>query len=89
MLLITCPWCGPRHEAEFVCGGERIAPRPADPTSLDDHAWLERMMTRENRRGVHKEMWWHAKGCLAWFALERNTLTHDIIAGDADEAARR
>ena len=30
MLLIECPWCGPRQETEFFCGGEAHLSRPAD-----------------------------------------------------------
>ena len=78
MMLIPCPWCGPRHEAEFVSGGERIARRPEDPAALDDEAWLARMMLRTNRRGRHVEMWWHAKGCGMWFPVERDTVSHEI-----------
>jgi heterotetrameric sarcosine oxidase delta subunit len=79
MMHIRCPWCGPRDESEFVCGGERVAPRPSDPATFDDDAWLDRMMNRDNRRGVHVEMWWHAKGCLTWFAITRDTVTHEIM----------
>ncbi len=77
MMLIPCPWCGPRDESEFVCGGERVQPR-SEAVALGDDAWLERMMIRANRRGAHVETWWHAKGCLAWFAITRDTLTHEI-----------
>ncbi|MFO1061925.1 MAG: sarcosine oxidase subunit delta [Dongiaceae bacterium] len=31
MLLITCPYCGPRDEEEFSYGGEAHIARPADP----------------------------------------------------------
>ena len=31
MLLIPCPWCGPRDEIEFHYGGEAHIARPADP----------------------------------------------------------
>ena len=36
MLLIHCPWCGPRDETEFRCGGEAHIARPADPDALTD-----------------------------------------------------
>ena len=32
MLIITCPFCGPRDEVEFACGGEAHIARP-----LADH----------------------------------------------------
>ena len=41
MLLIPCPWCGPRPELEFRYGGEAHVARPLDPDSLDDAAWAE------------------------------------------------
>ena len=78
MMLLPCPWCGPRDEAEFVCGGERIAPRPEDPAALDEAAWLTRLLLRDNRRGPHVERWWHAKGCGTWFAITRDTVTHEL-----------
>jgi sarcosine oxidase subunit delta len=31
MLLIECPWCGPRDEIEFSYGGEAHRVRPGDP----------------------------------------------------------
>ncbi|MGH6719268.1 MAG: sarcosine oxidase subunit delta, partial [Alphaproteobacteria bacterium] len=35
MLLIACPFCGPRDETEFRCGGEShiIRPGPAPEVS--------------------------------------------------------
>ncbi len=38
MLLIHCPWCGPRDEIEFKYGGEAHITRPADPEALSDAA---------------------------------------------------
>ena len=29
MLLIPCPWCGPRAQAEFTYGGDATLTRPA------------------------------------------------------------
>ena len=34
MLLITCPWCGPREQSEFSCGGEAHIVRPVDTDAL-------------------------------------------------------
>ena len=36
MFVIPCPWCGPREQAEFHCGGEAHIARPTD---ADDAAW--------------------------------------------------
>ena len=37
MLLIACPWCGPRAESEFTCGGEADIARPLDTEKLRAH----------------------------------------------------
>jgi sarcosine oxidase, subunit delta len=80
MLLIPCPWCGDRHETEFVCGGEAVKPREqAIAARLGDDAWIDYLTNRENRRGPHREFWWHARGCGQWFVLRRDTLTHEFL----------
>ena len=78
MLLIDCPWCGPRAESEFVCAGEAHPARPPDPTALTDPAWSAHVVMRENRRGVHDERWWHVRGCGSWLLVRRDTVTHRI-----------
>src|SRR6266536_2627311 len=35
MLLVPCPWCGPRDEVEFSYGGQAGIAYPADPDALD------------------------------------------------------
>jgi sarcosine oxidase, subunit delta len=78
MLLIRCPWCGPRDETEFRYGGEAHVARPADPQALDDAAWAEYVFMRNNPKGWFRERWVHASGCRRWFNIERHTLTHEI-----------
>ena len=78
MLLIRCPWCGPRDETEFRCGGEAHIARPPDPQALDDAAWAEYLFMRNNPKGWFRERWVHAAGCRRWFNAERHTLTHEI-----------
>lgn len=80
MLLIPCPWCGPREEVEFQCGGEAGAPRPADPAALDDAAWTTWLRGRRNRKGPHLETWWHQQGCGRWFLLARDTRDDRVLA---------
>lgn len=80
MLLITCPWCGPRDESEFSYGGEADIVRPSDPEALDDAAWADYVFMRTNTRGLHREQWVHAHGCRRWFKAERDTVTYDIRA---------
>lgn len=78
MLLIDCPWCGPRPEAEFTCAGEAHPPRPRDPNALSDGDWSDYVVMRHNQRGFHEERWWHVRGCGSWLSVTRNTLTHEI-----------
>ena len=48
MLLIPCPWCGPRDETEFHYGGQAHVAYPEDPDALDNAAWAEYMFMRDN-----------------------------------------
>ncbi|MGI9169927.1 MAG: sarcosine oxidase subunit delta [Caulobacteraceae bacterium] len=78
MLLIDCPFCGPRDEIEFACGGESHIARPGPAETVSDEAWGAYLFTRANPRGVHFERWVHQAGCRQWFNLARDTLTHEI-----------
>ena len=78
MLLIECPWCGPRAETEFGYGGEAGIVRPADPDALSDAEWADYLFNRSNPRGAHRELWHHAHGCRRWFGVERDTVTYRI-----------
>lgn len=80
MLLINCPWCGPRDEIEFACGGEAHIARPTDPTALSDAEWAEYLFMRKNLKGLHYERWHHSYGCRRWFNAARDTVTHEIHA---------
>ena len=76
MLQITCPWCGPRAESEFSCGGEAHIVRPLDTDALDDRRWGDYLFMRKNPKGQHFEQWHHSQGCRRWFNAERNTVTY-------------
>lgn len=78
MLLISCPWCGPREESEFSYGGEAHIARPIDTDAMNDEQWGDYLFMRKNPRGLHKEQWMHTFGCRRWFNIERNTLTYQI-----------
>ena len=80
MLLIECPWCGPRAETEFSCGGEADIARPLDTEKLTDKEWGDYLFMRKNPKGVHLERWVHRLGCRRWFNLARSTVTHEILA---------
>ncbi len=80
MLLIACPWCGPRDEVEFAYGGEAHIAAPANPAALSDAAWAEYLFMRTNPKGRHHERWVHVHGCRRWFNVERDTATERILA---------
>jgi len=88
MLLIACPYCGPRPEIEFRCGGEAHIARPADPASVDDADWAQYLFYRTNPKGVHAERWLHAHGCQRWFNALRDTASDRIVATYAMGARR-
>lgn len=79
MLLICCPWCGPRDEIEYRAGGEAGRVRPLDPSQLDDAEWADFLFMRRNERGLQRERWNHASGCRRWFVVERNNVSHEIF----------
>jgi sarcosine oxidase subunit alpha len=80
MLLIPCPWCGPRDEAEFHYGGQAHVPYPEDPAALSDEEWARYLFFRDNPKGPFAERWSHAAGCRRWFNAVRDTSTNEILA---------
>jgi heterotetrameric sarcosine oxidase delta subunit len=80
MLLITCPFCGPRDESEFSYGNEAHIARPVNSEALSDAEWADYLFMRKNPKGVHYERWNHARGCRRWFNVARHTVTHEILA---------
>ena len=78
MLLITCPFCGPRNESEFNYGGPVGSDRP-DPNAVSDEAWVDHLTVTPNPLGPVQERWWHVRGCGAWLTIWRDTQTHDIV----------
>ena len=78
MLLITCPYCGPRPETEFRYAGEAHIVRPADPETASEQAWAEYLYFRSNVRGSHRERWRHVHGCARFFNAVRDTVTDRI-----------
>ena len=80
MLLIPCPYCGPRCEIEFTYGGQAHVERPADPSTTSDEDWAAYVFLRDNTKGVFLERWVHAHGCRKWFNVARHTVTYEILA---------
>ena len=78
MLLIPCPWCGPRNEVEFTYGGQAGIAYPEDAAALSDAEWADFLFMRDNPRGPFDERWYHVHGCRRWFNVVRDTATHRI-----------
>ena len=87
MLLIDCPWCGPRAHVEFSYGGDANRARPAEGEE-DDRLWYEHVYQRSNAKGLHWEYWQHVAGCRQWVAVRRDTTTH-VITETRDPAEHR
>jgi heterotetrameric sarcosine oxidase delta subunit len=81
MMLIPCPWCGPRAQVEFAYGGDATVQRPADGATAD--AQFAYVYLRDNPAGPHRELWQHSAGCRQWFVVERDTRTHRILGSAA------
>ena len=79
MLLIPCPYCGPRPESEFRYGGEAHIARAETPSALDDSAWENFLYLRTNPKGLHAERWRHIHGCARFFNAVRDTTTDHFV----------
>ncbi len=78
MMLLSCPWCGPRDENEFACGGTTHIVRPTPQAT--DAQWGRYLFLRANPKGVHRERWRHVYGCGQWFNVVRDTVSHRVLA---------
>ncbi len=79
MIVLPCPWCGPRNVAEFVHHGEPES-RP-DVASVEPTDWRGYLYLEHNVLGWVTERWFHRAGCRRFFLLERHTMTNEIRAG--------
>ena len=79
MMLIYCPFCGPRDEIEFSCGGEAHIARPNAENKISDADFADYLFMRDNPKGLFLERWRHSAGCRRWFNMARDTLSHKII----------
>lgn len=87
MLLIPCPWCGPRDQVEFRYGGAADVAYPTEPDEKDDEQWAAYLFVRDNPKGWFAERWMHRAGCQRWFNLVRHTVTYEIAASYPPGAA--
>ncbi len=81
MLLIHCPYCGPRPELEFSYarpGAHRASGRSLEPSTPTTGPSFSTCVT--NTRGVHAERWRHVHGCARFFNALRDTTTDQFLA---------
>lgn len=80
MQIFSCPFCGPRPEAEFHFGGDLGNHRPEPDAS--DAVWANYLHYRNNPKGAVQEVWMHLT-CAEVFALHRDSVTMQAEAGRA------
>lgn len=85
MVLVPCPWCGPRDAAEFGYVGE-LSVRP-DPQTTTRKEWRDYLYLRRNVAGWTTERWYHRMGCRRYLVVQRETTTNAFRP--PDEAAGR
>lgn len=76
MILLPCPWCGPRNVSEFRYAGE-LVPRP-DPGTATPGEWRRYLYVRDNEQGWTAERWFHSAGCQQYFEVERHRGSNDV-----------
>ena len=79
MMLISCPFCGPRDETEFSCGGEAHIARPLAENKISDADFADYLFMRDNPKGLFLERWRHSAGCRRWFNVACDTVSHEIV----------
>ena len=78
MILLPCPYCGPRNASEFHYVGE-LSTRP-DPNETSVEEWRAFLYARDNPAGWTTETWFHSAGCRQHFVVERHTVTNEVQA---------
>jgi len=87
MILVPCPWCGPRNSQEFRYVGESKS-RP-DPSTATPEAWRDYLYLRTNGADWATETWFHRSGCRRYLSVERHTVTNEIRSAAKPAAQRR
>ncbi|MCA1715465.1 MAG: sarcosine oxidase subunit delta [Actinobacteria bacterium] len=78
MILLPCPYCGPRNASEFRYVGE-VSERP-DPNATGAGEWRTYLYVRDNPAGWTTETWFHSAGCRQHLVVERHTVTNEVRA---------
>lgn len=80
MILLPCPWCGPRDAGEFAHGGEAVA-RP-DQAAASPEEWRAYLYLRTNPLGWSTETWYHRAGCRRFITVQRHTETNEVRSAE-------
>ena len=75
---IACPFCGERGNEEFVYHGDATLTRPDPGAAGATQTFADYVYLRDNVRGLHRELWYHAAGCHGWLVVTRDTMSHEI-----------
>ena len=75
MILLPCPYCGPRNASEFRYVGE-LSMRP-DPNATGAEEWRAFLYMRDNPAGWTTETWFHSAGCRQHLVVQRHTVTNE------------
>ena len=87
MILLPCPYCGPRNASELRYVGE-LSTRP-DPNATSVEEWRTFLYMRANPAGWTTETWFHRAGCRQHFGVERHTVTNDVRTAQLPAAQLR
>lgn len=87
MMLLPCPWCGPRDSEEFGYVGE-LRDRP-DPLASSPEQWRDYLYLRRNVAGWTTERWYHRMGCRRYLVVERDTATNEVQPVDPTAVRRQ
>ena len=87
MILLPCPFCGPRNVSEFRYVGE-VSERP-DPNETGVEEWRAFLYARNNPAGWTTETWFHSAGCRQHLVTERHTVTNVVRVSRLPEAQLR
>lgn len=77
---IPCPFCGDRDVSEFAYLGDAGVVRPFPDAADAGERVFETVYLRDNPRGRHAELWYHASGCRGWLRVDRDTATHEVAS---------
>ena len=80
MMVLPCPWCGPRNVTEFRYGGE-AGQRPP-PDAATEQQWRRYLYFHSNPMGLVTETWYHRAGCRCYFQVRRDTATNQVSTAE-------